>query len=351
MLPSYATFKYEIEQIENYMQSIYYYNQIVTLDISNLEDIYRDKILALQSVGDRFNKRKYDYAVVIVSLYGSFEQFIENFVKDYLMVLVEDCKEYSKLPTAIIDNHIDLSVLLMGKIEQSKYSSFLSKEQIIRNLNDCIQYDRCTINYEAFCQHTANFRVQIIGEVFKNIGLTDVINSIKRSEELKLLYIQKNGECSYENLKPENVFSFLNELADRRNQIAHGAISDILSFDLQRQMIKQVKIFGQELDRIGFEKILPYLVNKSYKVSKIYNPSKVTKLLCFEAIGIRISIGDFVIKKLNERFTYCKIESIEVEHIKYDQYDAQEAVDIGIMLDKSRKLNEEYWIYPVLIDS
>lgn len=350
MLPSYATFKDEIEQIENYMQSINCYNQILKLDVSKSEGVYKDKISDLQNINDGFNKRKYDYAVVIISLYGCFEQFVENFIKDYLMLLVEECKEYSKLPDIIIDNHIDLSVTLMGKIEQSKYCDFLSKEQVIRNLNDCIQNNRCSINYEAFCQHTANFRVQIIGEVLKNIGLTDVINSVKRNEELKKLYIQQNGECNYEGLKLDNIFSFLNELADRRNQIAHGSITDILSFDLQLQMIKKVKIFGQEMDKIGFERILPYVVNKSYKINEIYNPNKLTKLLCFKINGIKISIGDIIIKKYCDRFTYCKIESIEVEHIKYNQYEAKEAVDIGIMLDKSRKLDEEYWIYPVIDD-
>ncbi len=350
MLPSYVTFKDEIEQIENCMQSIDCYNQILKLDVSKSEDVYRDKISDLQNISNGFNKRKYDYAVVIVSLYGCFEQFVENFIKDYLMILVDECKEYSKLPAIIIDNHINLSVALMGKIEQSKYCDFLSKEQVIRNLSDCIQYNRCAINYEAFCQHTANFRVQIIGEVLKNIGLADVINGVKRNEELKELYIQQNGECNYEGLKLDNIFSFLNELADRRNQIAHGSITDILSFDLQLQMIKKVKIFGQEMDKIGFERILPYVINKCYKINKIYYPDKLTKLLCFKMNGIKISIGDIIIKKHCDRFTYCIIESIEVEHIKYNQYEAKEEVDIGVMLDKSRKIDEEYWIYPVIGD-
>ena len=83
MLPSYVTFKGEIEQIEHYMQSIRSYNQILNLDISKSEAIYKDKIIDLQNISRGFNKRKYDYAVVIVSLYGCFEQFVENYVKDY----------------------------------------------------------------------------------------------------------------------------------------------------------------------------------------------------------------------------------------------------------------------------
>lgn len=46
-------------------------------------------------------------------------------------------------------------------------------------------------------------------------------------------------------------------------------------------MIRKVKIFAEEMDRIGFEKTLPYLINKSYKIDEIYNPNKLTRLLCF----------------------------------------------------------------------
>lgn len=87
MLPSYVTFKEEIEQIENYMQSIEYYNEILKLDISELKDTHKEKIIDFQNISNSFNKRKYDYTVVIVSLYGCFEQYIENFIKDYLMIL------------------------------------------------------------------------------------------------------------------------------------------------------------------------------------------------------------------------------------------------------------------------
>lgn len=345
MLPSYATFEEEIEQIENYMKSISCYNQILAIDVSKSRAAYKEKIIDLQKVSSGFNKRKYDYAIVIVSLYGAFEQFVENFIKDYLMLLVDECKEYSKLPVWIKDNHMDLSVLLMGKIEQSKYSGFLSKEQIVRNLNDCIQNNKCNMNYEAFCQHTANFRVQTISEVLKNIGLTDVVNAIKRNQELKRLYIQQNGECNYEGLKPDKVFSFLNELADRRNQIAHGSIADILSIDLQSDLIKKVKLFAQEMDAIGFEKVLPYLIGKSYKIEKIYNPDKSTKLLCFQLKQGRINVGDIIIKKNCDGFTYCRIESVEVNHVQYELFETKEATDVGVMLDKNRKLQEEYWIW------
>lgn len=345
MMPSYDTFKDEIEQIEKYMCSIKNYNQILKIDVSKVDDDYKNMILEFKSFNNKFSKRKYDYTVVIISLYGCFEQLIENFIKDYLMILVNECKVYSQLPSIIRDNHIDLSVSLIGKIDQPKYSAYLTKEQIINNLHECIQNDICCLNYEAFCQHTANFRIHTIEDVLRNVGLADVILRIKKNEELKKIYIDENGECNYEQLKLGTIFSFLEDLADRRNRIAHGSVSDILSFDLQEQMLTKVKLFGQEMDKIGFECVLPYLIKKSYKIDKIYNPNKKTKLLCFELKEEQISTDDFIIRRFCNQYTYSTIKSIEINHVKCEQYNSQENTDIGIMLDKCRKQNEEYWLY------
>lgn len=347
MLPSYNIFKEEIEQIENYLESVKCYNAILQLDVQKVDvsNEFKNEIANLQNISRKINKRKYDYTVIIVSLYGCFERYIEDFVKDYLMIVIGASKKYKELPETIRKKHIDLSVELMGKIDQPKYNNILTKEQIIKNLNDCIENNRCMINYEAFCQHTANYRISIIGEVLKNIGLVDMVNGVKRNDILKEMYIKQNGECTYDSLKLDIIFSFVNELADRRNQIAHGSISDILSFDLQMQMVEKMKVFVQEMDAIGFEKALPYLVNMSYKIEKIYNENKKTKLLCFELKKGTISKDAIIIKKLNNVYSYCKIESVEINKKRYNIYEAKDSTNVGVMLEKTRKLNEEYWIY------
>ena len=43
---------------------------------------------------------------------------------------------------------------------------------------------------------------------------------------------------------------------------------------------------------------MPYVTNKAYRINEIYNPNKLTKLLCFKIEGITISIGDVIIKSI-----------------------------------------------------
>ena len=47
-------------------------------------------------------------------------------------------------------------------------------------------------------------------------------------------------------------------------------------------------------------------------------------------------------------FKNIYIEQVHVGKMKLDE--AKDAVDIGVMLDKQRKNDEEYWIYSVISD-
>lgn len=346
MLPACFTFENEIRQLRKYMTSVDCYNQLLSMKNQVAGEV-SEKIEELRQLNVDFYKRKCDYAAVIISLYGCFERFVENFIKDCLLILTENNSGYSGLPDIIKANHLELSVLLLGKTEQSKYS-YLSKESVITKLNDCIQNNRCNLNYEAFCQHSANFRVQVLRETLRNIGFADLVNEIKQNEELKNMYIQENGDCNYDNLSPDIVFGFLNDLADRRNKVAHGynVIEDILSFDLQRQLIEKVYIFGKAMDASGFTRMLPYLTYKCYKIEKVYNiAERPTKLLCFELRNSKVRLGDIIIHKRHEQYTYSKIESIQVEGVDYNEVETINAQNIGVKLSKTRKLDEEYWLY------
>ena len=42
-----------------------------------------------------------------------------------------------------------------------------------------------------------------------------------------------------------------------------------------------------------------------------------------------------LLKRFGDKYTYSTIKSIEINHVKYEQYKLQENTDIGIMLDKS----------------
>lgn len=345
MLTAYRVFLDEIRELESYINMIESTAQLLQNDFSKSKAVYKNTLLLLQQQSQTFNKRKLDYSLVIVTLYGAFEQYIESFIKNYLMMLVSSISKYSELPDIIIDEHINLSVELIQKIDYPKYVDILNKEQIIKNLNDCLQDDKLTLNYEAFCMHSANYRIGEIQKTLKRVGLGDLVNKIKKNEKLRELYVLEKGECDYEGLPLESIFSFVNELADRRNRISHGSITDILSLSLQKDLIERIKLFAGEMDSLCFENLLKYLVNDCCKIEKIYNVNKKTKLLCFKLENARVTKGDVIIRKKNEKFSFCLIEGIEVSKVAYDQIKVDKPTDVAVKLDRYRKEDEEYWLY------
>lgn len=345
MLLAYKVFLDDIADLEAYISMAQTTSELLQNNFSMSKATYKDVLLKLQNQSKVFNKRKLDYSMVIVNLYGALEKYIESFIKEYLMHRVSYVEKYSELPQCIIDEHFMLSLELIQKIDYPKYLNMFTKEQIIKNLNDCVSDEKLVLNYEAFCIHSANFRVSEIQKVMKRIGLVDLVNNIKRNEELKKTYIKENGECEYEQLPLDNIFSFVNELADRRNQIAHGANTDIISSELQLEMMRKIKLFVEEINNLCFEDLLEYFVQDSYKIQKIYNVNKKTKILCFQLECNKIATGDIVIKKRDEKYTYCTISRIEINKESYDEVNAETAIDIAIMLSSTRKENEEYWLY------
>ena len=126
------------------------------------------------------------------------------------------------------------------------------------------------------------------------------INSIKMNEELKRLYKEENGECDYGELEIDKTFSFLNDLANRRNLVAHGSSCDILALEMLEGLILKLKLFVKEMDHLAFEKFLPYLVRETICLSTIYDVKGPAKLLCLQLENATICVEDIIIIKRGE---------------------------------------------------
>lgn len=345
MLSSYDKFINRIRQINEYIDYVYCCDSYLNLKLDKTRCKYRKELMQFQDLIKQIPKRQFDYSVVIISLYGCFEQCIEDLIKEYLVIIVNKYNRYSELPKNIQDNNVNLSIILLTKLDQSKYIGIVSKENIINNLHECIYNDKSRINYDSFCQHNANFRIQTISEVFKNIGFNNILKEITKNEELKNIYLKENGNCNYESLELNNVFSFVNELADRRNKIAHGSIDDILQIELQKVLVKKIELFMQEINKIIFKKTIPYRIGESYKISKVYEAKG--KLLCCQISNITVKLMDILFIKRNDKFELAKIIDIEIEHKKNKLVTANEDIDVGLKLDINTKPNDEYWLYSV----
>jgi len=103
------------------------------------------------------------------------------------------------------------------------------------------------MNTDALCAHTANFRADIVDEVFGRLGIGGITQRLHLVPPLKEHLESIHPETRVEALKPEQKYFRLNDLAERRNEVAHGNASEILSPELILTYVDFIEAFGTAL--------------------------------------------------------------------------------------------------------
>ncbi|MDX9883477.1 MAG: MAE_28990/MAE_18760 family HEPN-like nuclease [Prolixibacteraceae bacterium] len=219
-----------IEELNQLEQLIEFFD--IEQEILKIESPKETKVIEFKEKYSTFysQKRIFNYNTLIISLYGFFEKFIENILIQYIDKVNSIFQLYNKLPEIILRNHFKLSIDLLDKIQSPRYSGPLNKEVIIQRLHECINInENFQLNKEAFSQHSANFRLQVLDDIFGRVGIESLSTILKKNEKFST-YIKAKYELSEINeLTSDEIFSLLNDLAERRNEVAHGVPSEILS--------------------------------------------------------------------------------------------------------------------------
>lgn len=201
------------------------------------------------------NSKLFSYNSSIVSLYGYLENFIENLLKEFISCLGNSCANFETLPETIKNGHLDASIDLLRKYQKNRIFSPIEKnkkiKEIINNINNCLHDKKdFKLNDEAFSLHSANFRYDSIHSTFAKVGVKGITRRALDSHDLAQKILDRTGSEDNQDKKLliSLLISELDDLAQRRNEIAHGSlISEIESAGLLISRAKLVKSFGQAL--------------------------------------------------------------------------------------------------------
>ncbi|MBL0433238.1 hypothetical protein JD501_08330 [Aeromonas hydrophila] len=211
---------------QNNLQSFEFYNEI-------LNNHYKSDA--------RKSRSQYLYNLTIISLYGLFEQFIESQIETFAKKIALVVKKYSLLPQKMQAVHSDLTLKYAQRNLEDRY---IQQHDKIRNHNSLIislyktlesNHDDFSLFEKVYSSHTANFRYDLITNLFNNIGIERVIDKTLGIDSCKSHYIKYFGlDDSAEHVEIANKLAEeILDLVQRRNRIAHGEIEDdLLSFDL-----------------------------------------------------------------------------------------------------------------------
>lgn len=296
------------------------------------------------------NKRRYDYNLIIITLYGILEGFMEQIIVVYLENINDYVSNYQSLPEAIQNNHVVLSADLIKYTKTlSKYENILVND-IILNLNSCLNgKDKYKINVDAFTYHSSNFRKDMIRDFFKNVGVYDITKNICKAEVFIKFFSFNDGvtEDNVKKYQENKFFEYLDDLVERRNQIAHGLdIDDLLSLEILttyglylKALINSIyNILNFELNKIKFNNNKKYELGKAIKVIN-------NNIICIKNKYFKMKINDFIYgyNTVTNELRFGKILSIQINgtEVKETNCNCDEA--IGLKVDFYAKDNLIYY--------
>lgn len=342
-------FKKEVNQVREYLKYIQYVDDLagyVVLETDN------EQIKALlNTLKEHYRtfgtgKKIFQYKATIISLYGLLEKYVEIWIKEYLDSLSSLVSEYSQIDERIRNNHFELSLKLINTIttrESAKYQH-LTKEQVLVKLNNCIvNPTNYQINTEAFVLLSGNLKHDKIVEVFKPLNV-DLNSGLVKNESLNNEIGLPPNEISRK--EKAILYNKVNDLVERRNQIAHGSETlDILDTSGLEPYIQFLEKYCQAIFETLTEEFIKqesiHTFQKIEKVVKIFGG----KVLAFEIENYTIKVGDIlIVETIDKKFYKKQILTIELNNESHQELKIYEKTNIAVSVDPTITKNQIFYI-------
>lgn len=287
-------------------------------------------------------RRRFHYSSVIVSMYGYLEQFIEGLLKGYVRYLNEIVPTYKELPDRICKHHIDLSFGLIDRVRQSRYRGSITVQQLISNLHSCeSNLEPYDLNIDAFAHHTANFRSAVVQKCFARIGVEGIPKWI-----LSTSVFQEYEQRKDLGPNPRESFPLLDDLAERRNEVAHGTPpEDILSNNDLFGHIEFLEVYGRAIHEVVTRHALPFQVkHKGTELGRplcVFHSGTSRSVIGLALQNCTLRVGDLLIARPDEQNALHlsgEIQELQVDNISHKT--VKSCVDVGVEVPFKAKENQ-----------
>ena len=258
---------------------------------------------------------------------------------------------FAELPASIIANHTGLSLALLNSRELARYQGSVTTENVIANLNSCLNPGSgYTINIEAYVRHAANFRSDVIQSTMSQIGIERTSTRIRRIpvffSYLKTQYPDRDLAVLTEaEFNKVDAYQLLDDLADRRNAVAHGNSLGLLSPAILLQFVEYCEVYGKALCEIVMQECIPF--QASYLAKWIGKPIKVVDnhIVCSKLCDVFVAVGDTLIAKSPKGEYFAgEIQSLQVDGKPLDFVPSQADVDVGMRVLFHAKESQEFYV-------
>ncbi len=258
-------------------------------------------------------KRLFDYRSLIISVSGALEQFLDGILGEIVLAYNKIAVDYNSIPEMILKNHLDTTLAMLDKVRHKSYRGTHTVNSIISDLNGCLNSLATSITAEMYSNRRANYRIDVIVSMFSRIGITNILSDVKESAIFKEKYSQIFPDRTLQGLEDSVVFNLVDDLADRRNDVAHGHVGETLSHDLITPYVDLIEAIALGVQEVAKGSLLPvYARNHGKMIAKpiaVYD----NRIVCLPIGKITVTRGDFLIGWDDELKRYIGGEILKVE--------------------------------------
>ena len=274
------------------------------------------------------NEKIFNYRANIISLYGAFEAFIEDIFKEYVSNLHIIIPKYDSLPSNIKDNYFSNTAKLHSRLSYSKFSH-ITEKQIAENIEKVIVQNHNNILPESFLGNGGNYRLDTIRELFNSIGVKELLGHIILIDPLSSFLF---GITSDKEQQKTMVPIRVDDLVNRRNEIAHGAnTADIIDNDTFSEMLNFIQLYAESLNILLNDELLTHKWSNS--PSETVSPLKVYPKINVIELVIKkqqLSMGDNLILHRHQypQFIEANIIGLQIKDNDTGEITDKENIDV-----------------------
>ncbi len=318
-------------------------------------DEEEQKLLREQSAS-RTDRKRYIYAVAIVSLYGVLERLVDTVIERYVAVLAQHASKFADLPDAIQKHHTALSIELLKAIIEDRFKRDTTQEGVISNLHSCASGSaEFKLNGPAFVLHRGNITLAKITSFLTSVGVDKHLRKVLLTNAFSMFLAQSDPERDLQQTSDQELKTILqpiDDLVERRNQVSHGVIDvdDIEAVALLRDRCRLIRAYGNALYEILLQEILASELTKDGvlflgKPIAVFNKS----IACFESDCARIAEGDIMVAKVTDAllpFRFGRIRSIEIDKVRHQEINLTILTRFGTALPFRTRHDYDHFVLP-----
>ena len=353
----YDEFEKQVYEIEQYITSIELQKSMIrelSEKENSLEGEFNNTLMYGKIIKDVITS-PIQYNAVIISIYGSFEKYIDSIFNCYCYNLCDVIDEYKNLPKLLRDKQIkklgdfltnpqryrNYNLDVPSAIENTYFSFSNPKEGIIKNISFLVN-------------HGGNLKIDQIADLAKEFGIENFIHKITNNELFKSYFIEQreHSEETYKSTLAKDVkvfFDDLDRLVEARNDVAHGWVEVRTDLNtIKERWLAYLKILAVVINEAMQTSFAEFLYH-SGKLQELGKPINVidNHIVCINNGQVLLGAEDYVIAINGKgKLKIIKIQTIEIDGKRVDRLTKTNIdVGIGLTIRNDLKVNPSYTFY------